>query len=748
MFTDANPKSAPVDRSVQRNERARLRRRRFAHARLIAGMVAAVAAITAGIAPIVAPSANAADWGPGYSDADNGGLGWLGAFRVGGVTVYCLEGAAPFALGSTSGPEYGGWAGLGADDLARLHWAVSYGQTDSSVIAAAVQLYVWSIADPASYGSHGMAGDDWYLPRVPDGDRAAVAAELAAIRTVAAGVTATAASGGGSMRLVIDPVDATIGTLHIDGLTPSNATGTVVLTGAVDAATGSATITGVGAGAAIPIVGIPPTDGSAYRVSAVGDFTAPAGNTGELALYATPGAQMLAGPGRSAVAEWRLEAADTEDRTSTFQPIVSTSVAATRIEPGDRFQDVLQFGIAADAAGRTNRWYHDPNGVPVTVTALCRVFGPFASPPPVSPEPPADAPVATTFTVTTSAQGPDGVYAATSEQPLPAAGYYTATCSIDARSQLAATRAFLPPDYRFQDGFGLVAETAVVPFRPAISTSLVPSTVGLGADVIDEVTIAVASGPWLSGADGSPTAVELVGRFTFVTSEPVRASVAPADAVFIAERRIIVTGPGTVPAEPVAVPRSEGWIVAQWCALDGATVIGVCDDWGVPGEVAAVVAPTVTTQADPNTRPGGVVRDTAIVDGPVPAGGLFIEFHGYLQPAGASVPVCTDATLVFASAAPVIATGPGSWPSEAFPVTDKHLGTIFWIETATDIEGTLIAEGRCGVPTETTIVAVPKPLALTGSSGAGERAPLLAGGLGLLGVVLISSGLVRRRVVS
>ena len=98
--------------------------------------------------------------------------------------------------------------------------------------------------------------------------------------------------------------------------------------------------------------------------------------------------------------------------------------------------------------------------------------------------------------------------------------------------------------------------------------------------------------------------------------------------------------------------------------------------------------------------------------------------------------------------APVIATGPGSWPSEAFPVTDKHLGTIFWIETATDIEGTLIAEGRCGVPTETTIVAVPKPLALTGSSGAGERAPLLAGGLGLLGVVLISSGLVRRRVVS
>lgn len=745
MSTDANPNLASVDRSGQRDERARRRRRRLAHARLITGMIAAIAAIAAGIAPVVAPAADAADWGPGYSDADNGGLGWLGAFRVGGVTVYCLEGAAPFALGATSGPEYGGWAGLGADDLARLHWAITYGQTDSPVIAAAVQLYVWSIADPVSYGSHGMSGDDWYLPRVPDADRAAVAGELNAIRAAAGSVTATAASGSGSMRLLIDPVDSTTGTLHVDALTPASATGTVVLTNAVDAATGSSTITGVAAGAAIPIVGLPPADGTPYRVSAVADFAAPAGSPGELALYATPGAQMLAGPGRPASVQFRLEAADAEDRTSIFMPTVSTSVAATRIEPGDRFQDVLQFGIAADATGRTNRWYRDANGIPATVTASCRVFGPFASPPATAPEPPADAPVATTFTVTTAGDGPDGVYPATSEQPLSAAGYYTATCSIDARSQLAATTAFLPADYRFQDGFGLVAETAVVPFRPAISTSLVPATVGLGAQVVDEVTIAVASGPWLAGADGAPTAVELVGRFTFVTTEPVRSAEAPAEAVLIAERRLVVTGPGMVPAEPVAVPREQGWVVAQWCALDAATVIGVCDDWGVPSEVAAVVAPTVTTLADPTARPGGVVRDTAIVEGPVPAGGLFIEFHGYRQPPTATSPECTERTLAFASTAPVIATGPGSWVSETFAVTDAHLGTVYWIETARDIEGTVIAEGRCGVPSETTIIAVPKPLALTGSAGAADRAPLLAGGLALLGVVLIGSGLARRR---
>ena len=745
MFQDANPNPASADRSDHRAERAGRRRLRLRRARLITGLVAAVAAITAGIAPLAVPAADAADWGPGFSDADNGGLGWLGAFRVGGATVYCLEGAAPFALGATGDPTYGGWAGLGADDLARLHWAITYGQTDSPVIAAAVQLFVWSVADPVHFASHGMSGEDWYLPRVPDEHRGAVAAELEAIRTVTAGVTATAGAGSGAMSLSIDPVDATIGTLRVDALTPGSALGTITLTNAVDAATGSAVISGVGAGAVIPIVGLPPTDGSPYRVSAVGEFTAAAGNAGELALYATAGAQMLAGPGREAEVQFTVSATDVEDRTSTFRPIVSTSVSASRIEPGDRFQDVLQFAIAPDESGRTNRWFRDAGGVPLTITASCRVFGPFAAPPVAAATPPAGAPVATTFTVTTSGEGPDGIYPVESEQPLPAAGYYTATCSIDAGSQLAGARAFLPAGYRFQDGFGLIAETAVVPFLPAISTSLTPGEAGLGTDVVDAVTIAVASGPWLAGADGAPAPVELVGVFTWVTTKPVRAAVAPVDAVVLAERRITVTGEGTVVAEPVTVPREEGWVVAQWCALDGDSVIGVCDDWATPGEVAMVVAPTVTTLADATARPGGVVRDTAIVDGPVPAGGLFIEFNGYRQVPGSRVPECTEQTLVYTSTTPVLATGPGSWPSEAFPVTAEHLGTVFWVETARDAEGIVIAEGRCGEPNETTEIAVPKPLALTGAGGMVDRGPLLAGGLGLLGVVLIGTGVRRSR---
>ena len=748
MIPEPDPTSPPLPDPARRGAirpgramRERRRRRRLRLARLVAGVAAAVTAIAVGVAPIAADRATAADWGPGFSDADNGGLGWLGAFRVGGTTLYCLESAQPFALGATSGPEYGGWAGLDADTLARLHWAIAHGQTDSPVVAAAVQLYVWSVADPGGFASHGMAGEDWYLPRVPDAYRGAVEAELAGIRAAVAGVTASPAVGGGSMRLVIDPVDATLGTLVVGALAPSTAVGTVTLTGAVGAATGSPTIAGVTAGATIPIVGIPPADGAPYRVSAVGDFTASAGNAGELGIFRTAGAQTLAGPGREAPVAFRLEAADDEDRTSTFRPVVATAAPAVRFEAGERFADVLTFGIAADETGRTNRWYRDQEGTPLTITATCRVFGPFADPPLPAAAPPRAAPVAAVFTVTTSGDGPEAVYPARSEQPLDDPGYYTATCSIDAGSQLPSARAFLPEGYRFQDGFGLVPETAVVPFRPAISTELVPSSVGLGADVVDRVTVALAAGPWLSEADGSPAEVELLGRFTFVTSAPVRAAEAPADAVLLAERRIVATEEGTVAAEPVAVPREAGWVVAQWCVVERDLVVASCDDWAAPGEVAVVVPPTVTTRADAAAQPGGSVRDTAIIDGPVPAGGLRLEFRGYLQPPNADAPTCTEETLAFASSAPVLATASGAWPSEPFAVGSEHLGTVFWVERATAADGELIAEGECGRAEETTTVAIPRALALTG-------APVgLVGGIGgtsglAVALALVGAGLI------
>ena len=43
-----------------------------------------------------------------------------------------------------------------ADSLSQLNWVLhEYGQSGDPVVTAAVNLYVWSLADPATYGSTG-----------------------------------------------------------------------------------------------------------------------------------------------------------------------------------------------------------------------------------------------------------------------------------------------------------------------------------------------------------------------------------------------------------------------------------------------------------------------------------------------------------------------------------------------------------------------------------------------------------------
>ena len=101
-------------------------------------------------------------YGPSYDI----GNGHLGAYDVGGVNVYCLEIEKARPLGATSGAVYQGWGSLSALDLARINMAVStFGQSSDRRMTAAVDLYVWSIADAAEYNSHGMSGDSWFITR-------------------------------------------------------------------------------------------------------------------------------------------------------------------------------------------------------------------------------------------------------------------------------------------------------------------------------------------------------------------------------------------------------------------------------------------------------------------------------------------------------------------------------------------------------------------------------------------------------
>ncbi|MBN9375545.1 MAG: hypothetical protein J0I40_09185, partial [Cellulomonas sp.] len=140
-----------------------------------------MAVLLAGLGVMVPGSAaSAASLGPGFSI----GPGPIGAYVADsdGHQIYCIDSGAPSPLGEyTSGPSTatsltthtGGQ--LGDDDLAQLNYALSrWGDSSDPTVTSAVAMFVWQVADPVTYASHGMSGDDWYIRRVPEDSRAAV----------------------------------------------------------------------------------------------------------------------------------------------------------------------------------------------------------------------------------------------------------------------------------------------------------------------------------------------------------------------------------------------------------------------------------------------------------------------------------------------------------------------------------------------------------------------------------------------
>ena len=115
--------------------------------------------------------------------------------------------------------------------------------------------------------------------------------------------------------------------------------------------------------------------------------------------------------------------------------------------------------------------------------------------------------------------------------------------------------------------------------------------------------------------------------------------------------------------------------------------------------------PSLTTSAQLSAEVGATVIDTAVlVD--VPLSGVQLRWSGYLQPRSSQAPQCSASTLVFESSEPVMVTADGVFLSELFPVTDRSVGTVFWVATIAR-NGTVVAEGRCGDRAETTVVTAP-----------------------------------------
>lgn len=702
----------------RRTLRARWKRARSLTRR---GLVAALTGVLVFGGLLLAPSsATAATNGVGYFEP----IGNLGSYSVGdGQNVYCLQPGELAPYGSTSFAGYQQWGTMTADENARVNYAISeYGQTNDRRIAAAVAMYVWSVADPVTYNSHGMSGDVYYVYRAPESDHPAILGTLNQIRAEAASITASpTGAGSGQLTFQVDDFNNYAGTLTVQSLSPAGATGTLVLTNGIFLATGTNTLSGATLGSQYDIQGIPPADdGAGYKISVNGTFSVSSGYGGNLAVYTTPGQQALGGPGQPATTVFSLFAEDPTDRSVSFQPVVTTAVANKFIEFGQPFDDNVTFSTAANASGVNNPWYQSATtGQYISVVANAVIYGPFSSQPIESDTVPVDAPVAGTATVTTSAtDGPTVTYPVESSDVSLEAGFYTWVWTIDAADQSPITDLFIEDDYLFVDRFGQVAETHISPSQIQFVTDLDLGVTTLGGQVDDTITPGLSGGAWLR-VGGERVPVTLTGNAWWTPQQPVVSSTPSADAELLGTYSATLTGPTAVIAPDIEVGYRAGWVTLQWCIVEAnqpaqfqGMVSEWCDQFGVPAETVQVLAPSFSTTAQTDAIPGGTVRDTLVVDGTLPDRDMEVTFSAYLQPEDATAPVCDVTNVVLTSSTPTIVDQPtipgatGYWPSEDFPVDETMLGTLFWVETVT-LDGVVIHVGECGAPTEITEVAYP-----------------------------------------
>lgn len=246
--------------------------------------------VTTLVGPLVAAATSAeaaevqpyASMGPGYGQPGVG-AGELGAFRAesDGRLVWCIDAGALSPTGGVTGAprvvsdlsdDHG--RKLTSDELAKLNGVIAkHGANPNNDEAAAMALFVWSVADPTDYNSHGMSGDGWFITRAPAEARAAIRADLATFRAEAAGISAAPASGSASLSIKMG--SSYDGQVTVSA-SPADASGTLKLQGAHVAGSTATTAT-VKNGSVVKITGTPKDDQVSYQITADAHFTGKGG---------------------------------------------------------------------------------------------------------------------------------------------------------------------------------------------------------------------------------------------------------------------------------------------------------------------------------------------------------------------------------------------------------------------------------------------------------------------------------------
>lgn len=566
-------------------------------ASLLVVLLVAAGSVVLGTSP-----AHAGSHGAGYDE----GLGFLGAYStdIDGRQAYCIDlgEAAPSA--QTSGPQtVGSLDSLSRQQLAELNYVLDrWGQSSDPNITAAVALYVWSVADPGIYNSHGMSGDDYYVARAPSGVRGTILGNLAVMRQEASVNAVT----DPSLTLGLSMADQYAGTLTVSAH-PASLQGTATLTDAVFVGGGSSRTVGVGQ---YGITGTPADGAASYRIEASMSVAA-AGYGAQVDLYTTPGSQRLiaavagSSTGLSAHAQTPVIELD-------FQPEVGTQVASRFVAEGDAFVDALTVTV-------TKGTWIKVDGQRVPITATGTLYGPFDEQLTEADAPPGGAPIAGVEVVTLTGAG---TYTSPGTITAPESGFYTWVWQID-KTEQGANGKYLTDS--FTDRFGRVAETSVVPFQPQAVSEADQHLAVPGDALTDTITVTSSNGAWLK-RDGAVIPVVFEGTAYQVpgTLPPAQDGAVPSGAVPLGTVTVTADGPGVYTAPEVVAPQG-GFVTWVWQMRKSSQPEWVrdylaadwTDDYGIPVETTSVRWPVTTTSLmrEYNVHPGGRAFDTVTVTG-------------------------------------------------------------------------------------------------------------------------------------
>lgn len=245
----------------------------------------------------------------------------------------------------------------------------------------------------------------------------------------------------------------------------------------------------------------------------------------------------------------------------------------------------------------------------------------------------------------------------------------------------------------------------------AAATSSTPPTAALSISIAEgddyAGTVALDASPGISGT------VELTNAVFADTGTGTRASVSAGARLAVIARPLLGATGYRVLASSVdlAAPTVPTASIHVFSTLGAQTLVASGGSSSVVLSASASdhrdrMVPSLNTTAQPSAIVGETVIDTASLAN-VPSSGVQLRWAGYLQSAGSTSPVCTDASLAFASADSVTVTADGEFDSEAFAVTDRLVGTVYWIAQVSR-NGVVVAEGTCGDRTEITEISLPE----------------------------------------